>query len=62
MVYLVHQEGEVRTMTKWYVVKRGFITMEQTFDTEEEAELFAIAVSAVNGETWWAELVIGYEK
>ena len=49
-------------MTKWYVVKRGFIIMEQTFATEEEAELFAIAVSAVNGETWWAELVIGYEK
>ncbi len=49
-------------MITWYTVKRGFITLEKTFDTREEAELMALAVTAVTGEHWEAETVFGWDK
>ena len=49
-------------MVAWYIVKRGAITLETVFNSREEAELMAIAMTAVNGETWEAETVFGWDK
>jgi hypothetical protein len=48
-------------MTTWYTVTRGAITLESTFNTAEDAELMALAMTIVNGETWNAETVIGWD-
>lgn len=49
-------------MTTWYTVERGAITLEQTFNTREEAELMALAMTIANGEIWNAETVIGWDR
>lgn len=49
-------------MTTWYTVERGAITLETVFNTREEAELMALAMTAANGETWEAETVFGWDK
>jgi hypothetical protein len=49
-------------MITWYTVERGAVTLETVFNTREEAELMALAMTAVNGETWTAETVIGWGK
>lgn len=48
-------------MTTWYTVSYGFITLETVFNTYEEAELMALAMSAVSCERWHADLVIGWD-
>lgn len=47
-------------MTAWYTVERGFITCEKTFDSFEEAELYAIAMSATTGDMWHVKFNYGY--
>lgn len=46
-------------MDAWWTVRRGAMTLEQTFSSYEEAELMAIAILIATGETWHAELAIG---
>ena len=52
----------ITKMTTWYTVNRGAITLEQIFNTREEAELMALAMTIANGETWNAETVIGWDR
>lgn len=49
-------------MTSWYTVERGFITCEICFRTEAEAELYALAMSAVTGQMWWVCRNFGYSE
>lgn len=49
-------------MTTWYTVERGAITLETVFNTREEAELMALAMTAASGEVWHAETVFGWDK
>jgi len=49
-------------MTTWYTVKRGAETLETIFNTREDAELMALAMTIANGETWNAETVIGWDR
>lgn len=46
-------------MTNWYIVKRGAAVQEQTFDTYEGAEFFAMGLAVTTGEHWNVEKVFG---
>lgn len=48
-------------MKTWYIVKRGFITLEKTFDNAQEAEREAHKQTCLTGEIWHAEKVLGWE-
>lgn len=47
-------------MSTWYTVNHGAITLEMIFDSYEEAELMALAMTAVDHAQWHAEMVIGW--
>lgn len=49
-------------MTTWYTVERGAITLETVFNTREEAELMALAMTAATCENWEAKTVFGWDK
>lgn len=49
-------------MTTWNTVNRGAITLETVFNTRDEAELMALAMTIVNGEMWNAETVYGWDR
>jgi len=53
---------EGKKMTTWNTVNRGAITLETVFDTREEAELMALAMTIANGEIWNAETVRGWDR
>ena len=48
----VRKREELITMASWYTVERGFITCDIYFDTEDDAELYCIAMCAVTGDMW----------
>ena len=47
-------------MATWYIVHRGMEVLKETFDTREEAELMALAMTAANGELWHTKMVFGW--
>jgi len=48
-------------MSKWYTINNGAITLEQTFDTYEEAELMALAMAVTDRRVWHVEMVMGWD-
>lgn len=46
-------------MATWYTVNYGAITCEPTFDTYEDAEIFAIAMAVVTGDHYHVEFACG---
>lgn len=59
--YIIKRE-EDETMSKWYTVNHGAITLEQTFNTYEEAELMAMAMAVTDQHVWHVEMVIGWDR
>lgn len=47
-------------MTTWYSVDRFAEHCVQTFNTRDEAELYAIAMTVVTGENWFVNQWFGY--
>ena len=56
----VRKREELITMASWYTVERGFITCDIYFDTEDDAELYCIAMCAVTGDMWHVRRWFGY--
>ena len=50
---------ELTTMATWYTVNYGAITCEPTFDTYEDAEIFALAMAVVTGDHYHVEFACG---
>lgn len=48
-------------MATWYSVKRGHITLEDTFDTYEDAEMMALMMAVITGDLWHAEFTCGMD-
>lgn len=46
-------------MASWYTVNCGAMVQEQTFDTYEDAEVFALGLAVTTGEVWHVKLVVG---
>lgn len=46
-------------MDAWYTVNLGAMVQEQTFDTYEGAEMFALCLAVTTGELWHVELAVG---
>ncbi len=53
------KKQEVTTMDAWYTVNLGAMVQEQTFDTYEGAEMFALGLAVTTGELWHVELAVG---
>ena len=46
-------------MKGWYIVKRGFEVIEETFENREDAERKAHLLTCLTGKVWHAEAVWG---
>lgn len=53
------KKQEVTTMDTWYTVNLGAMVQEQTFNTYEDAEMFALGLAVTTGELWHVELAVG---
>lgn len=51
----------MKNMQKWYTINHGAIVRKETFDSAEEAELFAIALTGMTCQYWHVEEVVGYD-
>lgn len=49
-------------MTNWYTLNYGAMVHEKTFNTEYEAEMFALALAVTTGYHWNVKQVCGWDK
>jgi hypothetical protein len=46
-------------MDTWYTVNYGAMVAEKTFDTYEDAEIYALALAVTTGNHWHVQFVCG---